>query len=142
MILLCILSKSRQLSFQKQSEKMRSVAHFEVGRFVGGLEEEEEEEEAEEEEECFWHALSPVVSVLGNELPCFKGSVWGYPASFSLTSRLHSQIHQGHHRLCFFIFDTTMNLKRHNKLGHMTQGWHVLTFYKVALVVLILHVQK
>lgn len=59
MILLCILSKSSQLSFQKQSEKMQSVAHFEVGRFVSGLEEEEEEEEEaeEEEEECFWHAL-------------------------------------------------------------------------------------
>lgn len=38
MILLCTLSKRRQLSFQKQSEKMQSVAHFRVGRFAGGLE--------------------------------------------------------------------------------------------------------
>lgn len=52
MILLCVLSKSSRLSFQKQSEKTQSVAHFEVERFAGGLEEDEEEDE-----EGFWHAL-------------------------------------------------------------------------------------
>jgi len=38
MIPSCILSERRQLSFQKQSEKMQSVAYFKVGRFAGGLE--------------------------------------------------------------------------------------------------------